>query len=306
MDRSADLLDFQASSSSDAIDFALPSERSYVPSHEAAANDATNENLDGCAPVNPRLTSVDELLQIDHWKPTESQFCKEVAAHYGQSKRNIQKWFVDLREIAPWFSKSELRLNDDRYTPLAVKLLGYRYFAGSKKKWESVLRELFADRVETWDAAQSAPAIRLEVLPRGDQRSSAIEVLSPELEDTLDALLAEFVEPDPVPFGAIALPSNQASITQQSVELSMWVKELEGRNTEIERELMARQSANAKVKSLIGGIGNKIAVEAVRHKELQSTAHAVSADETDIAKQLAEIQKMLGKQVINPASSKSA
>jgi len=173
MDRSADLLTSQVFPASDATDFALPSEPSYVPSCEAAANDATNEECDGCEQDNPQLTSVDELLKIDHWKPGEPQFCKEIAAHYGQSKRNIQKWFVDLREIAPWFPESELRLNDDRYTPLAVELLGYRYFAGSKKKWELVLRELFADRVELWNSAQSAPAIRPEVLPREGQHSSS-------------------------------------------------------------------------------------------------------------------------------------
>ena len=172
MDRSADLLTSQVFPASDATDFALPSEPSYVPSCEAAANGAANEECDGCEQDSPRLTPVDELLKIDHWKPGEPQFCKEIAAHYGQSKRNIQKWFVDLREIAPWFSESELRLSDDRYTPLAVELLGHRYFAGSKKKWDSVLRELFADRVESWNSAQSEPAIRPEVLPREDQRSS--------------------------------------------------------------------------------------------------------------------------------------
>lgn len=172
MDRSSDLLTSQAFPVSDAIDFALPSEPSYVPLCEASANDATNEECDGCEQDSPRLTPVDELLKIDHWKPGEPQFCKEIAAHYRQSKRNIQKWFVDLREIAPWFSESELRLSDDRYSPLAVELLGHRYFAGSKKKWELVLRELFADQVESWNSAQSEPAIRPEVLLREDQLSS--------------------------------------------------------------------------------------------------------------------------------------
>jgi hypothetical protein len=172
MDKSLDLLTSQVFPASDATNFAPSHERSYVPSHEAAANDATNEEFDGCEQGSLRLTPVDELLKIDHWKPAEPQYCKEIAAHYGQSKRNVQKWFVDLREIAPWFSEAELRLNDDRYTPLAVELLGHRYFAGSKKKWDLVLRELFADRVESWNSAQSEPAIRPEVLPGENQRFS--------------------------------------------------------------------------------------------------------------------------------------
>jgi len=149
MDRSPDLFNSQVFSASDAIDFALPSEGSYAPSCEAATNGATNEEFDGCEQNIPRLTPVDELLKVEHWKPAEPQFCKEIAAHYGQSKRTIQKWFVDLREIAPWFSDTDLRLSDDRYTPLAVELLGHRYFAGSKRKWELVLLELFADLAST-------------------------------------------------------------------------------------------------------------------------------------------------------------
>lgn len=171
MDRSADLLTSQVFPVSDAIDFALPSEPSYVPSCEAAANGTANEECDGCEQDSPRLTPVDELLKIDHWKPAEPQFCKEIAAHYGQSKRNIQKWFVDLREIAPWFSEPELRLSDDRYTPLAVELLGHRYFAGSKKKWESVLRELFADRASTPQSRNDIPLSPTEVMPPNNQHS---------------------------------------------------------------------------------------------------------------------------------------
>lgn len=167
MDRSIDLPASQVFPISDAIDLALTSERSYASSHE----DATNENPGGCEQDSPRLTPVDELLRIDHWKPAEPQYCKEIAAHYGQSKRNIQKWFVDLREIAPWFSDAKLRLSDDRYTPLAVELLGHRYFAGSKRKWELVLRELFADLVSVSQKQDDVPLTPTEVLPPNNQHS---------------------------------------------------------------------------------------------------------------------------------------
>ncbi|NJL54506.1 hypothetical protein HC928_04400 [bacterium] len=172
MDRSFELHDFQAPSTSDATDFALFPERSYVPSHENTANDATNENLDGGEQDSPRLTSVNGLLKVEHWKPAEPQYCKEIAAHYGQSRRNIQKWFVNLREIAPWLSEAELRLSDDRYTPLAVELLGHRYFAGSKKKWETVLRELFADRVSASPKRDDVPVSPTEVMPTDSQHSA--------------------------------------------------------------------------------------------------------------------------------------
>ncbi|MEP0872923.1 hypothetical protein NDA01_24195 [Trichocoleus desertorum AS-A10] len=172
MDKTFDASSVQATYESPAIDFSRVPKRSYDPSHSPA----TNESLDGCEQgfeeselPEPRSSKRDELLKIDHWKPTEPQFCKAIAEHYQQGKRTIQKWFVDLREIAPWLAESELRLSDDRYTPLAVELLGDRYFAGSKKKWAQVLTERFGDRAAANAPSPEAPAIRPEVLPREDQ-----------------------------------------------------------------------------------------------------------------------------------------
>lgn len=173
MDRTCDTSAVQATYESPEIDFSLVSKRSENPSHDPA----TNENSDGYEQgfeeselSRPRSSNRDQLLKIEHWKPTEPQFCKAIAEHYQQGKRTIQKWFVDLREIAPWFAESELRLSDDRYTPLAVELLGDRYFAGSKKKWAQVLIERFGDRAAASHApSPEAPAIRPEVLPREGQ-----------------------------------------------------------------------------------------------------------------------------------------
>jgi hypothetical protein len=171
MDRSLASGEFYAACESPAIEFALVSEHSHVPSHELEANNAAIENPDGCELTGEceqtefRPTSVDDLLAIEHWQPSEPQLCKDIAAHYQQGKRTIQKWFVDLREIAPWFVESELRLSDDRYTPLAVELLGDRYFAGSKKKWAKVLAERFADRVATVAAAASSAPGEIPVSP---------------------------------------------------------------------------------------------------------------------------------------------
>lgn len=159
------------------IDPATLQNRTYAPSHESVTHDGAIEILDGCEPTQERepvkalLTDIDDLLTIEHWKPSEPQFCKDIAAHYQQGKRTIQKWFVDLREIAPWLDEAELRLSDDRYTPLAIELLGDRYFAGSKKKWEKILTDRFADRlaaVSTPDPSQT-PLSPTEVLPQNSE-----------------------------------------------------------------------------------------------------------------------------------------
>jgi len=170
------------------IDPATLKNGSYVPSHESTRNDVAIEILDGCEPTQERepvktlLIDIDDLLTIEHWKPAEPQFCKEIAAHYQQGKRTIQKWFVDLREIAYWLDESELRLSDDRYTPLAIELLGDRYFAGSKKKWEKVLSDRFVDRLAaaSTPASPEVPLSPTKVLPHNseptDQRLSGLSL----------------------------------------------------------------------------------------------------------------------------------
>jgi hypothetical protein len=159
------------------IDPTIDQTRSYVPSHSFTLNDGASKNLNGyephppCKPLETPLTDIEDLLTIEHWKPADPQFCKDIAAHYQQGKRTIQKWFVDLKDIAPWFAESELRLSDDRYTPLAVELLGDRYFAGSKKKWEKILNERYGEQ----SAANLAPEISVsptEVLPSQNEVSS--------------------------------------------------------------------------------------------------------------------------------------
>ncbi|MCU0548679.1 MAG: hypothetical protein MUC48_04960 [Leptolyngbya sp. Prado105] len=150
------------------VDPAIDQKASYVPSDGASTTVAANEVLNGREQDGSHTVPPADLREIDHWKPAEPQFCKDIAFYYGQSKRTIQKWFVDLREIAPWLKESELRLSDDRYSLLAVDLLGERYFAGSKKKWAEILTVRFVDRVE----ASQSPPILPDVLPPQQKESN--------------------------------------------------------------------------------------------------------------------------------------
>ena len=158
------------------IDPATIDNLSYAPSQEPATHDGAIEILNGCEltqerePVKTLLTDINDLLAIEHLKPAEPQFCKDIAAHYQQGKRTIQKWFVDLREIAYWLDEAELRLSDDRYTLLAIELLGDRYFAGSKKKWEKILTDRFADRLAAANTPDPSEILLspTEVLPQTD------------------------------------------------------------------------------------------------------------------------------------------
>lgn len=136
-------------------------------------NDAANDLLDGCDRSDVRLTKVDGLLNIDHWKPAEPQYCREIAAHYQIGKRSVQKWFAELQKIVPWLPEVELKV-DDRYTPLAIELLGYRYFAGSTKQWAIVLAEQYGDCAAS-DVLPTSPAT--------DQLPSTDDITDVEWQD---------------------------------------------------------------------------------------------------------------------------
>lgn len=129
--------------------------------------DAPNEKPDGCE----RLTDVDELLKIESWHPAEPQYCKAIADHYGVERRTVQKWFKRLQQLCPWLTESELRLLDDRYTPLAVELMGDCYLSSSAKKWAEGVANLYADRVEAWEMEQAAEKLS-SLIPEQPPNSS--------------------------------------------------------------------------------------------------------------------------------------
>lgn len=149
MDKSLDSGEFYAECEPPAIDYATALKQSYAQISPLPAKpmpDAANDLSDACEQAESHLTLVDDRLAIERWCPAEPQYCKAIADHYQVGKRSIQKWFAELLKLAPWLPESELRLSDDRYTPLAIELLGDRYIAGSTKKWAAVLAERFGDR----------------------------------------------------------------------------------------------------------------------------------------------------------------
>jgi hypothetical protein len=170
MDKSLEAGELQLACESSAINYAIALTDAYaqIPALPAKPTTvAANDVVDGCEPF--------AAAQIEHWRPIEPQYCKAIADHYQVGKRSIQKWFADLLKLAPWLAVDELRLNDDRYTPLAVELLGDRYFAGSAKKWAQRLAQRFSDRMAA--ATNTAPALQPEVLP--EQNSTSTDELDP-------------------------------------------------------------------------------------------------------------------------------
>ena len=203
MDRSLESGEFYAACEPPTIDYGTALTNAYAQFPVLPAlpmNDAANEMADGCEPF--------EAVQIEHWKPIEPQYCKAIADHYQVGKRSIQKWFADLLKLAPWLTVNELRLDDDRYTPLAVELLGDRYFAGSTKKWAQRLQQRYANVLasEPWQA--EAPAIRPEVLPRPDVPSEA-----GDRAGGLNLHIGSAL--NPLGIAGIVVPSNDAAYLSQ-------------------------------------------------------------------------------------------
>ena len=279
MYRTLDAAGIQANYEPSATDSASTPNHSYVPSHEPSTN--------GCEQDSLRLTSVNELVKIDHWKPAEPQFCKDIAAHYEQSKRTIQKWFVDLREIAPWFSEAELRLSDDRYSSFAVELLGDRYFTGSKRKWASVLAERFVGRVETWNSAQSSTSVQ-SPFPVTTTVAS-VPVLTPQKLTTLDQLAEKTGEMVPYRRSVVTLNSTQDEALDAIALITERLEQMQKQNEEKRKALEARKQNLRKMDGVVGALvslGRSAEQEAF---DLNDDVKDLKRDEADLKKRLAEL-----------------
>lgn len=251
MTKKFDLLDPATAELPNRIDPTIAQNRSDPHSKPSDTTVVPLKKQDGCDSVSPcelpqlPPSDADDSSKIEHWKPTESQFCKEIAAHYGQSKRTIQKWFVDLREIAPWLSESELRLEDDRYTPLAVELLGHRYFTGSKKKWAQTLLDRFADQIESWTAAQANPALHPDVLPPQNPPAAMDGAYDPFQRDR--GMILHFGSDPNLPSipGLVPITGDAAYLTQMQQRLQAFEQLQQQAIAQMQTQYQQAQALNA-------------------------------------------------------------
>jgi cytochrome c556 len=89
------------------------------------------------------------------WRPTEPQFTKAIAQHYGVSRKSVQQWFQKVKEACPWFTDADLKLPDERYTPLCIDLMGgYRTSGLPFDAWKAQLWEQNPDLVAKYQVSQ--------------------------------------------------------------------------------------------------------------------------------------------------------
>ena len=90
------------------------------------------------------------------WRPTEPQFTKAIAQYYGVSRKSVQQWFQKVKDACPWFTKADLKLPDERYTPLCIELMGgYRTSGLPFEAWKAQLWEQNPDLVAAYQASQA-------------------------------------------------------------------------------------------------------------------------------------------------------
>ena len=89
------------------------------------------------------------------WRPTEPQFTKAIAESYGVSRKSVQQWFQKVKEACPWFTETDLKLPDERYTPLCIELMGsYRTSGLPFEAWKAQLWEQNPDLVAVYQTVQ--------------------------------------------------------------------------------------------------------------------------------------------------------
>jgi hypothetical protein len=82
------------------------------------------------------------------WTPTEPQFTKAIATHYGVSRKTVQQWYQKVRTVCIWLNESDLKTSDGRYTPQCIEWMGaYRQSGLTLDAWKAAVWDTHADLV---------------------------------------------------------------------------------------------------------------------------------------------------------------
>lgn len=126
-----------------------------VPPSEPALPPITEPPSDVAATSHATSYDGGTNSQLPIWRPTEPQFTKAIAEYYGVSRKSVQQWFQKVKEACPWFAEMDLKLADDRYTPLCIELMGdYRISGLPLEAWKAQIWEQNPELVVAFQASQ--------------------------------------------------------------------------------------------------------------------------------------------------------
>jgi hypothetical protein len=118
----------------------------------------------------------DANAQPPLWEPTEPQYTKSIADYYGVSRKSVQEWFQKVKDACPWFADSDLKLPDNRYTPMAVSLMGnYRTSRLKFPAWKAQVWEENPQLVAAFQASQASQSSKqTETSANGDRPNGMV------------------------------------------------------------------------------------------------------------------------------------
>ncbi len=191
----------------------------------------------------------DATSQQASFDPSKPQFCKAIAEHHDCDRKTVQQWFIKVSEAYPWLKQEQLKLVDERYTPLCLKLMEQYQNAlrnGLKfKGWKAQVQAENEEEYQSWLASQQSPAIRPDVLPRDDERyadcpvdRTAASSLVPTGSDYLNALEEEELELERLESEELALLNRMAgNLSRLTQNQEQW-----NRTNSLRRQRLLRQT----------------------------------------------------------------
>jgi hypothetical protein len=129
-----------------------------TPLSEPTLPPSSNPTCEGAAPSATTSYEGGTKTELPLWQPTDPQFTKAVAAYYGVSRKSVQQWFQKVKDACPWFTEDDLKLPDERYTPLCVELMGrYRTAGLPFEAWKTQVWAQNPELVAAYQASQNQP-----------------------------------------------------------------------------------------------------------------------------------------------------
>jgi len=215
------------------------------------------------------------------WEPSEPQFTKAIAEYYGVSRKSVQEWFQKVKDACPWHSEADLKLPDDRYTPLTISLMGrYRTSDLPFKAWKAQIWEENSALSEQFLNAKRTDTVT-EVIPH-----SSIQVLNPEQCSELDRLAA--------------LAQSMTIYKPSQVDLNGSQDEILGLLTVVAAKVGDMEQTNLKRLAALGDRKQKLATaeNVLAHfinvgKGLESQAAQINDEAKEVASKESDLKKLL-------------
>lgn len=217
------------------------------------------------------------------WEPTEPQFTKAIAEYYGVSRKSVQEWFQKVKEACPWCNESDLKMPDDRYTPMTISLMGrYRTSGLPFKAWKAqIWKENPALSEQFLNVSKTEADTDTKVVP-----PSSIQILNSEQCSELDRLAALAESMQVYKPSQVDLNGSQDEILGLLTVVAAKVGDMEQTNLERMAALGDRKQKLATAENVLAHFINV-------GKGLESQAAQINDEAKEVASKESDLKKLL-------------